>query len=126
MREIKFRVWDKDSKVMDNVVRLEVDDSGHFDTAEGYGNVYHNFELMEYTGLEDNNRKDVYEGDLIQGSYPNGKKFYGVVVYDEMGQRYVVRTREYWVPSSLNMCHDCEVIGNIYEDKDLLWYNEEE
>ena len=142
MREIKFRVWDKDSKQMDLVVRLEVDDSGHIDTAEGYGGVYHNFELMEYTGLHDKNGREIYEGDLFEHKFgytvfddhPHAEMGteYGVVTFDN-GQ-FLVSTPGYGGRSlyellllngHLNDMPDSDlftmkVAGNIFENPELM------
>lgn len=74
----------------------------------------------QYTGLHDAGGQEIYECDIITGKYPNEQEFYGQVFYDEMTQSYKVRTREYWLPSPLAMCHNCEVIGNIYENPELM------
>lgn len=79
--------------------------------------------LMQYTGLRDKNGREIYECDIITGKCPNEQEFYGQVFYDEITQSYKVRTREYWLPSPLAMCHNCEVIGNIYETPELLEAN---
>jgi uncharacterized phage protein (TIGR01671 family) len=72
MREIKFRAWDKDSKRMRYAedligpggwviqfhgVPLEIGIHGVFEPE--------NVELMQYTGLEDKNGKEIYEGDIV-------------------------------------------------------------
>ncbi len=130
MREIKFREWDKDSKLMDNVVRLEVDDSGHFDTAEGYGNVYHNFELMQYTGLHDKNGREIYEGDIVH-VWDNGV---AVVIFDESlgcGQ-WICKFKpafpdfEEWSAPLYGWLDGnvdgsvFEILGNVYETQELM------
>ncbi|MFD1484667.1 YopX family protein [Lacticaseibacillus baoqingensis] len=124
MREIKFRVWDKDSEWMDNVVRLEADDSGHIDTAEGYGDVYHNFVLMQYTGLRDKNGREIYEGDIV--------KLHQVVLSPDDTIGWVEYTAQYGysIRFGKRRCRQSdwatdegakyEVIGNIFENPELL------
>jgi uncharacterized phage protein (TIGR01671 family) len=72
-RPIKFRAWDKDSKRMHYAedligpggwviqfhgVPLEIGIHGVFEPE--------NVELMQYTGLEDKNGKEIYEGDIVR------------------------------------------------------------
>lgn len=133
MRPIKFRVWDKDSKQMDLVSRLEVDDSGHIDTAEGYGGVYHNFELMQYTGLHDKNGREIYESDIVrvQETMDGGR----IVCLEAIASVFWNKERGCWgceggfeghladysFGTKLNvMGNVCEVVGNIYENQELL------
>jgi len=66
MREIKFRAWDKRDKIWcdwEHNIMLGLD-----------GEVFRNgiedkapeVELMQFTGLQDKNGKDIYEGDIIE------------------------------------------------------------
>ena len=83
-------------------------------------------ELMQYTGLKDRNGTEIYEGDIIRKEMcaPDDMAygFYGevgTVEYYINGMRYVIRrddddTVVFWdIPS-------CEIIGNIYENPELL------
>lgn len=148
-RDIKFRAWDKDSKQMDLVVRLEVDDFGHIDTAEGYGDVYHNFELMEYTGMKDKNGREIYEGDIVKYHLTRVYgEHYDPITLGYVGSDWSVDAdifgkvsiwpsngvmmtqiitsdadmfcRAYPVPRRWHVNQECEIIGNIYENPELL------
>lgn len=87
--------------------------------------------LGQYTGLKDENGKEIYEGDIIEFSYDmfvgNFNTFVakGKVVFEE-GAFYVEvfeneRTTEdeAYLLYSINL-DTIEVIGNIYENKELL------
>lgn len=106
-RPIKFRAWNKASKDM----AYDVAVMGAVTTEQG------NEVLMQYTGLKDRNDKDIYEGDIISGEYCGGEVQLGWSwrTY-EGGSTYgwVVGTEKWPL-------HDeCEVIGNIYENPELL------
>ena len=119
MREIKFRVWDKVNGEMIPWNRL----------LNGYNlrNVFMRPEmcgliLMQYTGLKDKNGVEICEGDIVETVY-NGEVFVGVVVYDlnevdfkvTDGKEKYGRNFQYLAGNDEN-----EVIGNIYENPELL------
>ncbi|MGV3100891.1 YopX family protein, partial [Clostridium perfringens] len=62
-RDIKFRVWSEKNKKM-----LEIQKHS-FKTGKsmpyGYNIAYDFGELMQYTGLKDENEKEIYEGDIL-------------------------------------------------------------
>ena len=85
---------------------------------------YNDVELMQYTGLKDKNGAEIYEGDIVLFdsreclvTFKDGnfgvKQLMRVNLYtDEM--------REYQEPLWNLVVDGCEVIGNIYENPELL------
>lgn len=75
----------------------------------------------QYTGMLDKNGTKIFEGDICNFSNRSDIDNYGVVVYDadetefgvDYGSTYLGLGRHYW-------SRDIEVIGNIYDNPELL------
>jgi uncharacterized phage protein (TIGR01671 family) len=133
MREIKFRVWDKDCKRMhvcgdnthDTIYFFEDNCACYYNLQNGEGSSPDGtgtYKLMQYTGLKDKNGKEIYEGDIY---HQGDRNILYVVEYTHdcsfMGRQ--IRTKgsrvglAYWQDR-------IEVIGNIYENPELLGVKE--
>ena len=109
MREIKFRAWDKEKNEITTTICI-----GGLHIP--YNSNPNNYILMQYTGLKDKNGKEIYEGDIVRNT---ADKYHYEIKWDNfesawsLGEngspirRYLLS--EYW-----------EVIGNIYENPELL------
>ena len=99
-REIKFR----DYELVENVMRYFTLDTYDREEHDCFGNI------MQFTGLTDKNGKEVYEGDILDSkcavSFNDG--MFGIFdKHNYMGlNSYMSKFRE--------------VIGNIYENPELL------
>ncbi len=121
MREIKFRAWDNkkecftDYQIMDNFILFFEKHNGCW-----LSNKENRFELMQYTGLNDKNGKEIYEGDIIEVDGYGNKEIYTV---SYRYGRYVLETKDL-VEGFLDVDDDfLEVVGNIYEHPKLLEEN---
>uniref|UniRef100_A0A6M3K6N9 Putative YopX protein n=1 Tax=viral metagenome TaxID=1070528 RepID=A0A6M3K6N9_9ZZZZ len=121
MRDIKFRAWNDKLEEFCYAGPKESDFEGFgifFDWVERW-----NLPLMQFTGLLDKAGKDIYEGDIIQWHNKcYGFWICGYVKYEKDNACYFVidqhETKNYlWY--GINEAQ-FEVIGNIYENKDLL------
>ncbi len=130
MREIKFRAWDSYFKSFTGFI-IEKDKNNEdrifFKKANHYsdyclGENKTRFFLMQYTGLKDKNGKEIYEGDIVrlyeweQGFEYTDRKvvfFQGCFKVEDMNDGYFCNID--LVNLSL-----CEVVGNIYENPELL------
>lgn len=119
MNKPKFRAWWAKEKEMHEVTAIDfLREEVLFFAADS---VYlKDVILMQYTGLKDKNGVEIYGGSCIEGKYPNGRKFKGIVEYSTDQAGYIVKTTYSWKPSSLDMCRDCTVIGSIHENPELL------
>ena len=130
MREHKYRAWDTVKKVMYSAEELGADQETLSVDGRGFVNVsgdntrlsqFHTHLLpLEYTGLKDKNGKEIYEGDIIQKEGYAGKMITEPIEYitreDYSNWNFSYTLDEYCdVPSE-----EWEVVGNIYEDKELL------
>jgi len=76
-------------------------------------------ELMQTTGLKDKNGKEIFEGDIVKMS----KDVYSEPTYYEVVRHY---GGAYRLESKQHGCElwlrhtNCEVVGNIYENPELL------
>jgi uncharacterized phage protein (TIGR01671 family) len=144
MREIKFRAWDKENKKM--VLPIALDNEGR-GIRPGYqwwsanNNLLH-APVMQYTGLHDKNGKEIYEGDILKwvrddivlrGSVYQPKPYvYGdilVVRHLDSGFTLSIPNNQHIEPNIVgnvnnydfwNMHRFFEVVGNIYENPELL------
>jgi len=127
MKEIKFRAWDKTRKQMyvgdeldsiyhNGIIMIVTDNNDWIVMPEDY-------ELMQYTGLKDKNGKEIYEGDIVrikQYNYDSEWRLCTLTIVSpitftsdcQFFPTKLVNNR-LWEP-------DTEVIGNIYENPELL------
>ena len=100
---------------------------GHFINVGGYRAVEIDPETVsQFTGLCDKNDVKIFEGDIIE--YTDGcNDWLGAVKYASDDAQFVVRFIGGDVESFDNLyCGNCEVIGNIYDNPELLEVNNDE
>ena len=135
MREIKFRAWLKEEKKMVNVETIDfTDKSIQYLEKNEFINAYllrrvsfDDVELMQYTGVKDKNGKEIYEGDIIKYKFPYDTRLKHIspVKFLETEASFGIKDRYgNEIPLyTISANNYFEVIGNIYENKNLLEEN---
>ena len=131
MREIKFRAWDKVGEVMVYQDRITIAENGNWILMSKPGSDFEGrgIPLMQYTGLRDKNGKEIYEGDIIEWSvYEDAqdtasgeeeKSRWKDSVYFSNGC-FALEKRKELLFNFLAPHKELEIIGNIYENPELL------
>lgn len=127
MREIKFRALDKASKRMlyggfVNFSTPLLDASISLDGMQQHVRTAHpsrEYELMQFTGLRDAAGKDIYEGDVVEyddnrigRAQVRWKECYFELLFPSGNVNFITTDRI--------RNHSIKIIGNIYENPDLL------
>ena len=140
MKEFKMKTWLKKENKMVSIIGIDLNyqyirytDDGNLFKDDYKIAEFKDIELLQFTGLVDTNKKEIYEGDIVKFedcSIDRTKEFYNLGVIERDGKRnsleigqllydstdftenymdYIDGTFEY-----------CEVISNIYENPELL------
>ena len=122
MREIKFRAWDVDNKTWINLWILRFTKDGEVMAVEelsgdGDSDIFApgQIVLCQFTGLKDKNGKEIYEGDIL---YNEEWKTKTEVKFKEGAFNPLVEIES--DETTWSLPDEFEVIGNIYENPELL------
>lgn len=130
MRQIKFRGWDNKGKIMSCMVSIYCESDGSSwwvaDVLGENGRKIYNFGgiegnpnyvVMQYTGIDDKNGKEIFEGDIVKfKEYRTTKIETGYVSFRD-GSFVIISelfSHYRWID------YVVEVIGNIYENPELV------
>lgn len=113
MREIKFRVWNVISKKM--LGWGAIFDLPAWEIFPGTPE-QRPYNVMQSTGLKDKNGKEIYEGDIVQ--LLDLKPY--EIAWNDMNAQFSLRRGSYEALEMNDDLHAYEVIGNIYENGDLI------
>lgn len=143
MRTIKFRGRSLDGKEwyhgdleynrVDNIARIHTYDKDGYYIRQYYVNPY---TVGQFTGLKDKKDKEIYEGDIMYSEFSDGSGGYSLIGWNEreasfgMMDAYSYQSKQegydfpefknYVLIAHLQKALICEVVGNIYDNPELL------
>jgi len=123
--EIKFRIWDyeNDEIVYGVGITPKSDTSIPYkmaDSDESFENFsyYPKSVLMQFTGVKDKNEIPIYDGDVLYHPMQGKRKVY--YPFMEHVASFGLRNIKNGMAGDLSDSHIYEIIGNIYENPELL------
>jgi uncharacterized phage protein (TIGR01671 family) len=142
MREIKFKIWYPDSRLMEGPFDIDlfyIKNSAHPKFVSSDTHYY-----LQYTGLKDKNGREIYEGDIVKGGKNIGNHRYWHGLYTvnfghygyDCDYDYIINGSGFYLKlmkpdyeqdflhEIILHIEDVEIIGNIYENAGLLNANE--
>lgn len=137
MREIKIRMWDDGE--LDDIGKMKYGNMELFDDMLGFRFPHfsntvesvNDLKIMQYTGLNDKNGKEIYEGDIVSTQeYYRGvtrnciisfHKGRWILNFINLSKFVPLFGRLYEkVEDGIRLNESIEVIGNIYDNPELL------
>lgn len=123
----KYRVWDKELQTMLDVSLIDLKKGvlvgEHWEFGETNFMSFDEIVLMQSTGLFDKNNKEIFEGDVVRQvrTQPTteNETITGVVTMIE-GAWLIMNDNEQLASDLWSETDENEIIGNIYENKDIL------
>jgi uncharacterized phage protein (TIGR01671 family) len=124
MREIKFRAWDNVAKKMCDDFLYLVEDAVYQHQANPWQDT--RFIPMQFTGLKDSSGNDIYEADLME--FGTTKRSiagrYSPLAEEGTISPVVYKEGKFQLEEG-DLCdclqwHEMEIIGNIYENPELV------
>ncbi|MDD5650656.1 MAG: YopX family protein [Candidatus Nanoarchaeia archaeon] len=122
MRDLKFRAWDKKKNIFAEHIEIYYDGSFNIGYVEdSYSGLEYDDDkdaiLMQYTGVNDKNGKEIYEGDIVlvsqhyEGDYFSPEQKIVVKYEDGDYGRHINSHSVY--------NYNIIIVGNIYENPEL-------
>lgn len=116
----KFRAWDKETKAMNGMAEIYRNRNQEIELRPRDEKII----LMQSTGLHDKNGKEIFEGDIL--AFETDEGILNVNIYwDSKHALFMFKSEKYKEEELLaelveNNTYPFEIVGNIYENPELL------
>jgi len=134
-RTIKFRVWDGNQMLYENQQyglspQYQINDDAWTRFWEAKNRLIEKYHLMQFTGVIDRHGKGMYEGDIVKVALPDYDEIHtyaiawhqGFCCFGYLNLEFVdiINYAGDAIVDQFNYQHIIEVIGNIYENPELV------
>lgn len=130
----KFRAWLKETKTMHEVTSIDFHNESVNVKDNPIGMPFHHYDedgnaiLMQSTGLHDKNGVEIFEDDVVKNGGEYWHCIFKVTSFKLVRRKYKTaddgtRYFDFYSPTqytSYKEFSQCEVVGNIYENPELL------
>jgi uncharacterized phage protein (TIGR01671 family) len=125
MREIKFRAWHN----VQNKMLSDEEINQFWLNVFKYNGDEEGCTFMQYTGFKDKNDQEIYEGDIVYfndfsydrtGGHVGDNILNGKVYFDSGMWLIETAKGHYSLCDSILNDEELEIVGNIYQNKELL------
>lgn len=127
MKEFKMKAWLKKEKKMVAIIGIDLNyqyirytDDGNLFKDDYKIADFKDVKLLQYIGMKDKNNKEVYEGDILKLRDNHGIQ---LVKYHDEWSAFILESQKDTSVGVLGLYfdkEDFEIIGNAYENSELL------
>lgn len=117
----KFRAWDKETKTMNGMAEIYRNRNQEIELRPRDENII----LMQSTGLHDKNGKEIFEGDIVRMRNPRDRRQIGMFQLVRVANSPMLGLLDKKLTTEIfnlyeHMRNYYEIIGNVYENPELL------
>ena len=120
MKTIKFRAWNSyENKMYEWDEICKMDEKGHLTLTNLLNNFINHVKPIQFTGLQDKNGKDIYEGDIVHFKGTKSDEATAIVEFKDGRFIFMIDAKAILYKDIMGW-RDTEIIGNIHENPELI------